>query len=165
LGVRLQPVTQPGSRGVAEMQRADGGTTQDFIQHIPRGRTTIGLQRIDRPDQPAMRLDRRRQPRVFLRRHPAQQGQKLPIQFADRAFIDQEPAPLQIALDLDQLAMVVFVLPANQGHHIKPIGAIGQTNRQDAAGIVGRARMGTVRVAAAVAFAGDKERAASARTS
>jgi len=65
----------------------------------------------------------------------AQQGQELSVQLANRAFVDQQTALLQVALDFDELPMLVLVPPADESQHIKAIGAVGQTDGEDAAGI------------------------------
>ena len=52
------------------------------------------------------------------------------------ALVDGDAPPVQLALDLYPLAMLVFVLPADEGQYIQTMGAEGQADQQDAAGIV-----------------------------
>jgi len=90
--------------------------------------------------------------------HPAQQGKELTVQFANSSFIDQEAALVYIGLDFDELPMVVVVLPANERQHLKAGGAMGQTERQHAAGVVGGAGVGAGRIVTAMALASHEDR-------
>jgi hypothetical protein len=95
---------------------------------------------------------------LVLGGHPTQQRKELPIELAYGAFVDQQTTLLQFALNFDQLAMFVLVAPANKGQNVQTIGAVGQTDGQDAAGIVGRRGMRAGRIDAAVTLAGHEER-------
>src|SRR3990172_5998421 len=51
---------------------------------------------------------------------------------------------IQRLLNLDQLLMLVFVLPANERQHIQPIGTVWQADPQHPAGVVMLTPMRTV---------------------
>src|SRR5262245_54611501 len=116
------------------------------------------MQGINRPDQPAMLAYRGLESLLVLGGHSTQQCKELAIELANGAFVDEEPALLQVALNFDQLAMVVLVAPADKGQHVQPIGAIGQTDGQNATGVVGGATMRAGRIDTAIASAGHEDR-------
>ena len=87
----------------------------------------------------------------------AEQRQELALQLANGALVHEQPTLLQLALDFDQLALSVLVAPANEGQDIQTIAAVGQTDGQDSAGVVGRTRMRAGRIDTAVALPGHKD--------
>jgi hypothetical protein len=80
------------------------------------------LQSVESPDDPPMVLFRLSQTFSLSFGHPPQQSQKLAIQLAHASLIDQDPSLVQFLLNLDQLLVLLFVLPANERQHIQSIG-------------------------------------------
>ena len=106
-----------------------------------------GLQGIDRPDQAPMFGGGLSQPLLALFTPGTQEGQKLPVQLARVTFVDQDPSPIELPLDLNQLFVFVLMLPANECQHIQAISAVRQADEKRLTGVVmfSRVRAGRVR--------------------
>ena len=151
--VRCQPLRQPRRGCILQLDGTDGRPTQHFVQHIQRRTTSFRLQGVDGPDHSSVLLFHFCQALALLVAHPPQQGQKPTILFTDRSFIDQHHSLVQLLLNLNELPMLVFVLPTNEGQHIQPVGAIGQADQQHASGIIVLVLVCTVRVHTLAGFA------------
>ncbi len=83
------------------------------------------LQRVDAPYQPPVLLRRLLQSALDSLVHPAQQRQELAVQPTHVSLAYLYSPLIQHLLDLDELLMLVFVLPAYERQHIQPIRALG----------------------------------------
>lgn len=140
------------------MNGADGSVAQHFVQDVQRRIIAVGLKCVNSPDKSSVVDNGSFQTLLVVRGQTAQQGQELPIQLANRALVDENSALLELTLDFDQLSLIMLVPPANECQNIKTVGAVRQADRQDSTGLVGRTRMGTGGIHAAVALAYDKDR-------
>ena len=156
--IGLQPLTELFLVGALQLNGCHRRCTQYLIEHEEQRAMPFWLQAVDGPDETTVMRCCLGQLRLLLFIHAAQQCQKLAIELAHIAFIDDDAPLVQFTLDLDQLPVVVLVAPADVGQHIQPIGAEGQAVEPHPTGIVDRSLMAALAVGAFPALARHEQR-------